>query len=346
MRLIRSKKYFFIFLFLICFVFIFYIARAQEEALFQERVEVFEPLPQELIKHLPSDINQQIAYFVKYFSTEKREVTERWFRRCGPVLPYFKMIFKEEGLPEDLVYLAMIESGCNPFAVSRAGAVGIWQFMEGTARSYGLRIDFWEDERRDFLASTRAAAKYLKRLYQIFNDWRVAVASYNAGEGRVLRGLKTKNFADYWRAMMSGAFPLETFAYVPQWLAITILAKNPEKYNLPPLESKPFDLDEVEVPGGFELKSLAQASGMDAELFFFLNAKYRRGFLPPQKSSKVWVLYENKHTLLKNIYSLPWAEVKVEHNGEKIVLYTLNEEAAKKVLQEAPKSPSHSKKKK
>jgi membrane-bound lytic murein transglycosylase D len=103
MKLNRPKKYFFIFFFLICFVFLFYIARAQEEALFQERVEVFEPLPEELIKHLPSDINQQIAYFVKYFSTEKREVTERWFRRCGPFLPYFKMIFKEEGLPEDLV---------------------------------------------------------------------------------------------------------------------------------------------------------------------------------------------------------------------------------------------------
>jgi len=340
------KKFISMVIIWICLIFLFSYARAKEEAMFHERIEVFEPLPEELIKHLPADINQQIAYFVKLFTNEKREVTERWFRRCEPVLPYFKMVFKEEGLPEDLAYLAMIESGCNPFAVSRAGAVGIWQFMERTARRYGLRIDFWVDERRDFLASTQAAANYLKSLYQIFNDWRIAVASYNAGEGRVLRGLKAKNFADYWKAMMSGAFPIETFAYVPQWLAITILAKNPEKYNLPQLESTPFDLDEVEVPGGFELKSLAQASGMDTELFFFLNAKYRRGFLPPQKTSKVWVLYENKLTLLKNIYSLPWTEVKVELNGEKIVLYTLNEEAAKKVLQEAPKNPSQSKKKK
>ncbi len=320
--------------------------KAENVSLFQERIEEFEALPEDLIKHLPQDINQQIAYFVKLFTTEKREVTIRWFKRCSPILPYFKIIFKEEGLPEDLVYLAMIESGCNPFAVSPAGAVGIWQFMEKTAQSYGLRIDFWIDERRDFMASTRAAAKYLKRLYQAFNDWRIAVASYNAGEGRVLRGLKAKNFADYWRAMMSGVLPLETFAYVPQWLAITILAKNPQKYNLPSLDDTPFDLDEVEVPGGFELKSLAAVAGMDPELFSFLNAKYRRGFLPPEKNSKVWVLYENKHALLKNLYSLPWLKVTADHNGEKIILYALNEETAKKVMQEATKNPSQHKKRK
>ncbi len=330
-------------LFFIFLILFFSISKplAQENIQLEERKEFFEPLPEELIKHLPPDINQQIAYFVKVFTTEKREVTERWFRRCGRFLPYFKAVFTEEGLPEDLAYLAMVESGCNPFAVSRAGAVGIWQFIESTAKNYGLKINFWIDERRDFMASTRAAAKYLKRLYQIFGDWRIAVASYNAGEGRILRGLKAKNFSDYWKAMMEGAFPLETFTYVPQWLAISILAKNPEKYKLPPIEEIPLDLDVVEVPGGFELKSLALAGGIDPELFFFINAKYRRGFTPPEPLAPVLIPYENKNLILNNLYSLPWRKIEANQGETKIILYALEEEVAKRVLEELFSSPQN-----
>lgn len=323
---------------------------AQEESSFLgEHIENVEILPSNLVVNLPLDVNQQIAYFVKYFTTEKREVVQSWFKRCGPYLPYFRTIFREEGLPEDLIYLALVESGCNPFAVSRAGAVGIWQFVEGTARLYGLKIDYWIDERKDFIKSTYAAARYLKKLYETFGDWRLAVASYNAGEGRILRALKSKNFADYWKVMMSGAIPFETFAYLPQWLAITIIVKNPQKYGFNPIDETPWEYVEVEVPGGLDLKALALAA--DAELYIMrsLNAELRREFTPPGNYYLFKIPSKAKEYFYKTLAELPLEEIKVTTLEGEVSLFSLPETAEDikiKIQKEQEKKKKTSKSKK
>jgi membrane-bound lytic murein transglycosylase D len=296
-------------------------ASLSEEMPLSEHIENVEVLPAELVRHLPMDVNSQIAYFVKYYTTEKREVLQRWFRRCGPFLPYFRVIFREEGLPEDLVYLALVESGCNPFAVSRAGAVGIWQFIESTARLYGLKIDYWIDERKDFIKSTHAAVRYLKKLYETFGDWRLAVASYNAGEGRVSRALKARNFADYWKVMMSGAIPFETFAYLPQWLAVSIIIKDPQKYGFLTVTEDPWDFVEVMVPGGLDLRVLSLAGEMDYEILRKLNAELRREFTPPGELYPLKVPITSADKLLTNLKRLELREIKVNTPSGEVSLF-------------------------
>lgn len=327
------------------FLFVFPLKAQEERDLLTEHIENVEILPGELIKHLPQDINAQISYFVKYFSTEKKEVTQRWLKRCEPYLPYFRLIFREEGLPEDLIYLALVESGCNPFAVSPANAVGIWQFIEDTARHYGLKINYWIDERRDFLKATYAAARYLKRLYGIFGDWRLAVASYNAGEGRVSRALKARNLADYWKLMMSGAIPFETFAYVPQWLAMTIIVKNPEKYGFEPIIENPWDFVEVEVPGGLDLKALALAAETDWDTIRKLNAELRRGITPPETNYLLKIPFPAKNSFFKNLSKLNLKAVTLKTAEGEFQVFVLDEREINPAAEtkEPPKRSSTSK---
>src|SRR5690606_13336536 len=138
---------------------------------------------------------------------------------------------REEGLPEDLIYLSMIESVFNPRAYSRARAVGPWQFIEGTGKRYGLRVNYWIDERKDIIKSTHAAAKYLKELYQIFGSWYLAAAAYNAGEGTVLNAIRRDRTRNFWQlARQEKNFRSETQNYVPKMIAAALLAKSPEKY--------------------------------------------------------------------------------------------------------------------
>lgn len=304
--LIKFKTSLFLVTFLIFFVVIEGVLMSGKAQVFfsemhLEKVEPLEVFPEELIKNLPPDIDSQVVYFLNYFSTEKKESVQRWLKRGERFLPYFKMIYKEFGLPEDLVYLALIESGCNPFAVSKAGAVGIWQFVESTARFFNLKIDYWIDERKDFIKSTYASAKYFKKLYELFGDWRIAVASYNAGEGRLSRALKAKNYIDYWKVMNFGILPYETVAYLPQWLAITLIAKNPTKYGFQPLKEVPLDFEEVKVPGGVDLKVFALAGGIDYEELLLLNAELRRNVTPPNTFYTLKVPYGTKSLIQKNL---------------------------------------------
>ncbi len=277
---------------------------------FKEVYETFEELPPEVIINLPPDINNQVAYFIHYYTTRGKKGLQKWFNRCGPFLPYFKAIFKEYDIPEDLVYLALIESGCNPFAVSRAGAVGIWQFMKGTAKKYGLKINYWIDERKDFIKSTYAAARYLKDLYQLFGDWRPAVASYNLGEGKLLRILKAKNFIDYWQVMRSNRLPLETMTYLPQWMAITLIAKNPQKYGFKPIVEKPIDYKEIKVNGSIDLKVFAVAGKINYKQLLILNAELRRNITPPKKIYNLKIPYGKDKEIQKNLKNIKLIKVR------------------------------------
>ena len=165
---------------------------------------------------------------------------------------------KEEGVPQDLIYLAQAESGFHPLAVSRVGARGIWQFMASRGRGYGLYHNMWVDDRQDPEKSTRAAARHLKDLYNQFGDWYLAMAAYNSGPGTVQAAVKRTGYADFWELYRRNVLPKETRNYVPIILAVTIMAKNPSQYGLDEVVmEKPADYDTTTInlsgrpaPGG------------------------------------------------------------------------------------------------
>jgi len=179
---------------------------------------------------VPIQVNKQVKAYLVYFSTKRKEVVQRQLARSTRYLPMIKEVFQEYGLPEDLAYLAMIESGYNPEAQSPAGARGMWQFIKGTGLRYGLVIDGYTDERRDPVKSTHAAARYLLDLYKQFGSWYLAAASYNCGERRVQKELNKGNRENFWELSADKCLPSETENYVPQMIAATIIAKNPEKF--------------------------------------------------------------------------------------------------------------------
>ena len=215
---------------------------------------------------VPIQMNKQVRAYLVYFSTERKAVITRYLSRSTRYLPMIKEVFQEAGLPEDMAYLAMIESGFNNKAYSPAAASGMWQFIKGTGLRYGLAIDSYVDERRDPEKATRAAAKYLLDLYKQFGSWYLAAASYNCGEGRVQRELNQSNHKNFWELSANMCLPTETKNYVPQMIAATIIAKNPEKFgfkNVPYLP--PVKYDKVPVTETTSLTAAAVAVNVPAE---------------------------------------------------------------------------------
>lgn len=157
------------------------------------------------------------------------------FRKSHKYIPMIKREFTRQGIPTDLAYMALIESGFNPRALSHAGAKGIWQFMPETARRFGLRVSDTHDDRTDPVKSTKAAARYLKTLYRQFGNWPLAVAAYNCGEGRVARAMKKHRASSFWELVQEKALPGETQRYVPSIIAVTIISRDFQRYNLPPM---------------------------------------------------------------------------------------------------------------
>ena len=234
---------------------------------------------------IPLTFNSKVAYFTRYFQGSGRGSFSKWLSRSERYIPMMRQVLRKEGLPEDLVYLAMIESGFSPHAFSVASAVGPWQFISETGKRYSLRIDPWIDERRDPLKSTVAAALYLKELYALFNnDWYLAAAGYNAGENKILRAINMYNSRDFWE-LSKGEYTYlkpETKDYVPKLLAAAIIAKEPAKYGfadvayLPPIE---FDL--VRIPSRTDLEIVAKACDVSPQVLRDLNPELRRSCTPP-----------------------------------------------------------------
>jgi len=237
---------------------------------------------QQLQFDVPIQTNRQVRAYLVYFSTERQQIIRRYLARSSRYLPMIKEVFQEYGLPEDLAYLAMIESGFNPHAYSHAAACGMWQFIRGTAARYGLAMDSYLDERRDPEKSTRAAARYLLDLYKQFGSWYLAAASYNCGENRVQRELDQSNHKSFWDLSANQCLPNETKNYVPQMIAATIIAKNPEKFGfkrvpyLPPIQ-----YEKVKVEEPTSLKAAAFAINVPTEELQLLNPELRRGTTPP-----------------------------------------------------------------
>ncbi len=239
--------------------------------------------PEEILKYdFPVVMNKQVKMYLDLFQNKQKVYFQRWLARSTRYKDIIHKELEEAGLPKDLLYLAMIESGFSQRAYSRASATGLWQFMRGTGRFYNLQINRYVDERRDAVKSTKAAVKYLGDLYEQFNDWHLAVAAYNGGPGTIRKALKRYNTADFWElAEKKRYLRLETKMYVPKLIAAIIIAKDPEKYgftNIP--YEKPLQYDTLEVGPGFSLDALALISGGSKLELTQLNQELRSGKTP------------------------------------------------------------------
>lgn len=227
-------------------------------------------------------VNEHVRFFLDRFQTGyRRAVVEGWLARSGRYLPMILDIFREKGLPEDLVFTVMIESGFNPVAVSHAGAKGLWQFMAPTARLYGLRVDGWLDERLDPEKSTVAAANYLRDLYAQFGSWDLAQAAYNTGDGKVQQAIDRTGSRDFWKLHKSPLLPDETKNFVPAIHAATLIGRQPERYGFSVVPEDPLRYEQVTVPRGSRLARLAALSGVPAQELELLNPELRQKQTPP-----------------------------------------------------------------
>ena len=231
---------------------------------------------------IPIVFNDAVKYYIQYFSTEKKTVFGNWLRRARRYVPIITEILRAQGMPEDLVYLAMIESGFNPKAYSSAKACGPWQFIYATGGRYGLKVNYWVDERRDPEKSTVAAAKYLRDLFNQFGCWYLAAAGYNAGEKRVERAIEQHNTTDFWELSKYNALPQETRAYIPQLIAAAVIAKDPEKYGFGSITyDAPLRFTHVRVPRATSLSIIAETASMDVSELRSINPEILRGITPP-----------------------------------------------------------------
>ena len=216
------------------------------------------------------------------FAERIRERFAMWLSRSGKYVELMKEILKNKNVPEDIVFLSLIESGFNPYAYSVARAAGPWQFISATAKRYGLVIDWWRDERRDPVKSTAAAANYLSDLYGMFGSWNLAMAAYNAGEGRIMKALKRSKSDDYWPLLNTRHIKSETKNYVPRFIAASNIASNPEEFGFMNIVyHQPLNYDEVKVNGPIDLEVAAKCADTTVETIKELNPELRRWCTPP-----------------------------------------------------------------
>jgi len=234
---------------------------------------------------IPIVVNARVEQFIQCFQTTLREKFVTWLARSGKYIPIMKRLLREQGLPEDLVYMAFIESGFDPYAYSRSKAVGPWQFIYLTGKRYGLKVNWWVDERRDPEKSTIAAAKYLKDLYETFACWYLAAAGYNAGEYKIIKAIKRYRTEDFWTLTKVRYLKRETKDYVPLMIAAALVAKDPEKYGFTDVEyQKPLRYERVKVPELTGLSLVAKACEASLEEIKDLNPELRRGVTPPNEN--------------------------------------------------------------
>lgn len=241
---------------------------------------------------IPVEINEDVAAYIRFFQGRGRRWFERWLERGEKWIPLMRPILAEEGVPLDLVYLAMIESGFSAHATSWASASGFWQFMAPTGRRFGLREDFWVDERRDPVMSTRAAARYLKTLHREFDDWYIAWAGYNAGEGKMRRAIRMYGTRDFWELTRAGPYlKKETKHYVPKLIAAAIISKHLDRFGFEqPPPQPPFEFELVELPDATDIGVVAKAAGVDVKQVQELNMKLRRWATPPAQGGKGYAI--------------------------------------------------------
>ncbi|MBT4149061.1 MAG: LysM peptidoglycan-binding domain-containing protein [Candidatus Marinimicrobia bacterium] len=273
--------------------------------------------------HIPLVRNKKVDQFINYFQTKGRRQFEIWLDRLDVYGPMISQILEECNVPPEIIYLAMIESGLNPKAYSKAAANGMWQFVYATGKRYGLERTWYIDERRDPEKATRAACAYLTDLYGEFDNWYLALAAYNVGEGRIRRATRLHQTLDFWQLH---SLPRETRNYMPYFLAATILAKDPEKYGFYKKEKKEKALsyDVVSIEKSADLTVLARSAETSFKTLQALNPELRQS-ATPKDSYELKIPEGSKTTFLKNYNALPenerFAPQSITHkvrNGESL----------------------------
>jgi len=255
--------------------------------------------------NVPIEFNSKVRNAIYYFQNGGKEDMTKWLKRSGRYLPMMQEILVEEGIPSDMAYLSMIESGYSPKAFSRARASGLWQFIYSTGKIYGLDRNQWIDERRDPVKATKAAAKHLNDLYKISDDWNIVMAAYNAGQNRVIRQLKEVENIEYWDMQL----PRETRNYVPSFMAAVVISKEPGIFGFDNIEKDPrFEFDTVEVNPYTSLETASKCCGVDIELIKELNPEILRDRVPP--GNDMYSLRVPKNT--GDMFLVEYAKIPVE----------------------------------
>ncbi|NVM05259.1 MAG: LysM peptidoglycan-binding domain-containing protein [Candidatus Helarchaeota archaeon] len=255
-------------------------------------------------KNIPLVVNSRVKKYIKYYQGKGRKYFTQWLERMGKYKSLIEDILKEEGLPEDLVYLAMVESGFNPKAHSRARAVGIWQFISSTGRVYGLQINNYLDERKDPVKSTKAAAKFINNLYHELKDWYLVMAAYNVSKSKVKRAMKRYKSRNFWELK---SLPSETKNHIPKFIAAAIIAKNPKKYGFRNIKyQKPFQYEEVHIDKCIDLTVAAKCARTDYLTIKVLNPELNVWFTPPYPDGyTLRIPPHKKEIFLKNYSKVP-----------------------------------------
>src|ERR1700722_11389985 len=255
---------------------------------------------------LPLVMTDQVAGFINYFSNRGRGTLERALARSGRYEDMIRRVLREQGVPQELIYLAQAESGFHPLAVSRAGARGMWQFMGSRAKGYGLERSWWLDERQDPEKATRAAAHHLKDLYNEFGDWYLAMAAYNSGPGTVQSAVKRTGYADFWELYRRNVLPKETRNYVPIILAVTIMAKNPAQYGLSSIvKDKPLAYDTVKIDYPIDLRLVAECVDASASDLQELNPSLLRMTTPKNEAFELHLPAGTGKAFQSTVASIP-----------------------------------------
>ena len=234
---------------------------------------------------LPLTVNDEVLSFLNFFQTPRgKAIVETGLRRSGRYRDMISRVLKEEGVPQDLIYLAQAESAFQPLALSRAGARGIWQFVPWRGNEYGLKRSWWVDERQDPEKATRAAAQHLRDLYGLFGDWYLAMAAYNCGPGNVQKGVERTGYADFWELYRRNVLPRETKNYVPIIVALTLIAKDAAHYGVQTELDQPVPSDVVKPGRAIDLRLVAETIDVDTETLRSLNPSLLRMATPDDPS--------------------------------------------------------------
>lgn len=257
--------------------------RQEDQAGTDDDLEIEQTARTEARYNFPIVINKKVEHFISYYSTVNSSFTRKSLERAQLYLPDMRRILRQYHIPEELAYMVLIESGFTTHAYSRARACGPWQFISATGRKYGLKINWWVDERRDPLKSTYAAAQYLHDLYGYFDSWYLAAAAYNAGEGKIMRAIKRHKTEDFWEMSRFRYLKRETREYIPRLIAAILIAREPEKYGFSNVKYRPpLTFDEVEVHDATDLQVIAWAAGCKYETLKRLNPELRYWCTPPK----------------------------------------------------------------